>query len=199
MALSENLLGGRLPLLPPAGLDADQHQLYTQLTSKMVAWANKSGFQAATPTGVLIGPFNPMLRSPLISQAVMAMNAAEGAHTALSERVRQVVILTVGAVWQAAYELYAHTAVARQAGFDEATIRALVAGQQPGSLSAEEGVAYEFTHRLSTAHQIDAALYGQALATFGEKGVVDMIYLAGQYMIISGLLNTFAVPAPEAG
>ncbi len=199
MALAENSLGGRLPLLPPAALDADQHQLYTQLTDKMVAWANKSGFQAATPAGVLIGPFNPMLRSPLISQAVMAMNAAEGAHTALSERVRQVVILTVGAVWQAAYELYAHTAVARQAGFDEATIRALVAGQKPAGLSAEEGVAYEFTHRLSTAHQIDAALYEQALATFGEKGVVDMICLAGQYMIISGLLNTFAVPAPPAG
>jgi len=29
--------------------------------------------------------------------------------------------------------------------------------------------------------------------------VVDMICLAGQYMIISGLLNTFAVPAPPAG
>jgi hypothetical protein len=34
--------------------------------------------------------------------------------------------------------------------------------------------------------------------TFGEKGVVDMIALAGQYMTISGLLNTFAVPAPTA-
>ena len=198
MALTENPLGGRLPLLPPAALDADQQHLYTQLSDHMVSWATKSGFQAATPGGVLIGPFNPMLRSPLLSQAVLAMNAAEGAHTALSERVRQVVILTVGAVWQAAYELYAHTAVARQAGFDEATIQALVAGKKPAGLSAEEGVAHEFTHRLSTKHQIDTALYGQALATFGEKGVVDMIYLAGQYMIISGLLNTFAVPAPEA-
>ncbi|AMR27486.1 hypothetical protein A0257_10525 [Hymenobacter psoromatis] len=90
----------------------------------------------------------------------------------------------------------------RPAGLGEAAIQALVAGEKPAGLWAEEGVAHEFTHqlcRLRTTHQIDAALHKQALATFGEKGVVDMIYLAGQYMIISGLLHTFAMPAPEAG
>nr|GFD12194.1 hypothetical protein [Tanacetum cinerariifolium] len=73
---------------------------------------------------------------------------------------------------------------------------ALAAGQKPASLSADEAVAYDFTHRLATTHQVDAQLYEQAIVTFGEKGVVDMIVLAGQYMTISGLLNTFAVPAP---
>jgi 4-carboxymuconolactone decarboxylase len=104
----------------------------------------------------------------------------------------------VGSAWQAAYELYAHTAVARQAGFDEPTIQALVAGQKPSTLAHEESVAYDFVHQLTTTHQIGNELYEQAIVTFGEKGVVDMIYLAGQYMTISGLLNTFAVPAPAA-
>jgi 4-carboxymuconolactone decarboxylase len=128
----------------------------------------------------------------------MAVTAAEGKETALSERVRQVVILTVGAAWQAAYELYAHVAVGRQAGFDEATVQALAAGQKPAALTHDEGVAYDFVQRLTTTHQIDAELYEQAVVTFGEKGVVDLICLAGHYMTISGLLNTFAVPAPTA-
>jgi 4-carboxymuconolactone decarboxylase len=128
----------------------------------------------------------------------MGVTAAEGEHTSLNEKVRQVVILTVGAAWQAAYELYAHVAVGRQAGFDEATLQQLVAGQKPTTLSADEAVAYDFTHRLTTTHQIAPELYEQAIVTFGEKGVVDMIALAGQYMTISGLLNTFAVPAPTA-
>ena len=191
-------LGGRLALLRPADLDADQKKIYQQLQATLVPWAKQSGFQAETADAQLVGPFNSMLRSPLISQAVLGVTTAEGQHTALSERVRQVVILTVGAVWQAAYELYAHTAVAEKAGLDEPTIRALVAGQKPAALSGEEGVAYDFTHRLTTAHQLDAELYEQAVVTFGEKGVVDMIFLAGQYMTISGLLNTFAVPAPPA-
>jgi 4-carboxymuconolactone decarboxylase len=37
-------------------------------------------------------------------------------------------MLTVGAVWQAAYELYAHSAVARQAGLSGDAIRALAGG-----------------------------------------------------------------------
>ncbi len=199
MALSENSLGGRLALLRPDELDSDQKKLYDQLQDTMVPWAKKSGFRAAIADGRLIGPFNAMLRSPLISQAVMKVTATEGKETSLSEQVRQVVILTVGAIWKADYELYAHAAVGKEAGFDEQTVKELVAGQKPGSLSIEEGVAFDFTQRLTAQHQIDTELYERAISAFGEKGVVDMIYLAGQYMTISGLLNTFAVPAPSAG
>jgi 4-carboxymuconolactone decarboxylase len=198
MATFEDNLGGRLALLSPNQLSSDQKKLYSQLQDTMVPWAKKSGFQADTFDDRLVGPFNSMLRSPLISKALMGVTAAEGEHTSLSEKVRQVVILTVGAVWQAAYELYAHTAVAEKAGFDEATIKALVAGQKPTSLAHEESVAYDFTRSLSAEHQISPDLYEQAIVTFSEKGVVDMIYLVGQYMTISGLLNTFKVPAPAS-
>lgn len=198
MATFEDNLGGRLALLSPDQLDADQRKLYEQLQDTMVPWAKKSGFQADTFDDRLIGPFNAMLRSPVISKALMGVTATEGKETSLGEKVRQVVILTVGAAWQAAYELYAHVAVGRAAGLGEATLQALVAGQKPASLSPEESVAYDFTHCLATTHQIDAGLYEQVIVTFGEKGVVDMIALAGQYMTISGLLNTFAVPAPPA-
>ena len=196
MATFGDNLGGRLALLAPDDLTSNQKKLYEQLQATMVPWAKKSGFQAETFDEKLIGPFNPMLRSPEIATAVMGVNKAEGEHTSLTEKVRQVIILTVGAVWQAAYELYAHTAVAEKAGFDEATIQALVAGQKPTGLSLEEGLAYDFTRSLAATHQVDTSLYEHAIVTFGEKGVLDMIFLAGQYMTISAVLNAFAVPAP---
>lgn len=199
MAISEDTLGGRLALLSPDKLDSDQKKLHDQLQDTMVPWANKSGFRADTEDGRLIGPFNAMLRSPLISKAIMGVTSTEGKETSLSEQVRQVVILTVGASWKAAYELYAHAAVGAKVGFDAQTIQALVAGQKPASLSPDEAVAFDFTQRLTNQHQVDSELYERVLLAFGEKGVVDMIYLAGQYMTISGLLNTFAVPAPAAG
>jgi len=197
MTSPEENLGGRLPLLASNDLTSDQHKLYSQLKATMVPWAKKSGFQAETADEKLIGPFNAMLRSPAISQALMGVTAAEGTHTALSEKVRQVIILTVGAVWNAAYELYAHIAVGRKAGLDEQTVQQLAVGRRPEGMSIEEDVAYDFTHQLATTHQIDAVLYERALVAFGEKGIVDMIALAGQYMTISGVLNTFAVPAPS--
>jgi 4-carboxymuconolactone decarboxylase len=198
MATFEDNLGGRLTLLSPDKLDSDQKKLYNQLQDTMVPWAKKSGFQADTFDDRLIGPFNAMLRSPLISKTLLGVTATEGEETSLNEKVRQVVILTVGAIWQADYELYAHAAAGAKAGFDPQTIQELVAGQKPASLSQDESVAFDFTQRLTTQHQIDTELYERALIAFGEKGVVDMIYLAGQYMTISGLLNTFAVPAPAS-
>jgi 4-carboxymuconolactone decarboxylase len=59
----------------------------------------------------------------------------EQKDTSLSQRVRQVVILAVGAVWKANYELYAHAAAARKAGISEDAVRTLAAGGLPDDLS----------------------------------------------------------------
>lgn len=195
---SSSELGGRLALLQPADLTPDQRQLYDQLQNTEIPWAEKSGFQAQTAAKQLIGPFNPMLYSPAIATAMMGLTSALSQHSALPEPVRQVVILTVGAGWQAAYELYAHTAVAHKAGLTEEAIRALAAGQPPVGLSAAEALVHEFTRQLTTTHQIGPDLYQQATETFGEKGLFDMVLLAGQYMTVSALLNAFAIPAPTA-
>lgn len=198
MNTPDNSLGGRLPLLERDELASDQKKLYDKMQDTMVKWADKSGFQAQTSDKKLIGPFNVMLRSPLVSQGMLEFLNAETKHTTLSERVRQVIILTVGAVWQASYELYAHTAVGKKAGLDDQTIAALVAGQSPSTLTPEEHLAHEFTRRLTAEHRVDEALYQQAIDTFGEEGVVNLIYLAGNYMTTSALLNAFAVPAPQS-
>lgn len=196
MVTSDKSLGGRLPLLKPDSLSSGQEKLYDQLKATMVPWAKHAGFKAETDEEELIGPFNPMLRSPEIATALMGVTQTEQQHTSLSAKVREVVILTTGAVWQAAYELYAHTAVAEKAGFDDATIQALVAGQKPDGLSEKEALAYDFTYSLVATHQVNPDLYRRVLEAFEEKGMVDMIALLGQYMTISAVLNTFAVPVP---
>ena len=196
MTHANNSLGGRLALLAPDTLSASQRKLYDQLQATELQRAKQSGFQAQTDTQELIGPFNALLRSPEIATAFMSVISAQHQYSALSQQVQQVVILTVGAVWQAAYELYAHSIVAKKVGINEDAIQALASGQQPVGLSKEEMLAHDFTRQIATVHHISSDLYQQALETFGEKGVVDMLALAGHYMTVSAFLNTFAVPAP---
>ena len=88
MSIPETSLGGRLPLLALASFDADQTNLNAYLAEKILPWAKKTGFQAETAEGQVVGPFNPMLYSPLIAQASLNLTATEQEHTALSERVR---------------------------------------------------------------------------------------------------------------
>ena len=190
-------LGGRLPLLRPDDLTAEQKAVYDLVGRTMVPWAEQAGFQSRTADGALIGPFNPILHSPAMTTAFLRLQEVEAQTTSLAERVRQVVILSVGAVWQSPYELYAHTAAALMAGLPEAAIRELVAGGLPEGLNEAEKVAALFARRLTGGHRVDDGLYGRAEAAFGPKGLVDMIYLAGCYHIVCGLLNTFQVPAPS--
>jgi 4-carboxymuconolactone decarboxylase len=197
MEVSEDMLGGRLPLLDPKKLEGEQKRLYDLIDSTLISWAEASGFRGKTGTGKVIGPFNPNLYSVGITPTWIQLVQAESTTTSLSKRVHEVVILSVGAVWNAPYELYAHAAVARKAGLPEPAIVALVAGSSSDYLSSEEKVAHRFARQLAADHKVDASLYRDAEAIFGQRGLVDMVYLIGIYLLTSALLKAFEIPAPE--
>jgi 4-carboxymuconolactone decarboxylase len=192
----ESLLGGRLPLVDIDRLDAAQRELFEYLQTRVVPWADAAGFRSTTADGKFIGPFNAALRSPTVAGAFLQLQASEERHTSLSDRVRQVVILTVGAAWAADYEIYAHSAVARQCGIPADAVHRLGAGTLPDTVSDDEKVAYRFARQLSTSHRVDDATFVQARNAFGDRGITDLIILAGTYYTVCGLLNVFDVPAP---
>ena len=193
---SRQSLGGRLPLLQPDALKPEQKALYDRIVSQAVPWAESAGFEAKQPDGTLLGPFNCILLSPKVAGSFLDLQAAEGEGTVLSNRVRQVVILTVGAVWNSDYERYAHSAVAKKAGLPEDAIQALCKGEPTTALTQEEQVAQRFTRQITEAHKVDDQLYAEAVAAFGTEGIVDLLILAGCYDTVSSLLNAFQVPAP---
>ena len=193
---SQQSLGGRLPLLQPDALKPEQKALYDRIVTQAVPWAESAGFLAKQADGTLLGPFNCILLSPKIASSFLDLQAAEGEGSVLSNRVRQVVILTVGAVWNSDYERYAHSAVAKKAGLPEDAIQALCKGKPATTLTQEEQVAQRFTRQITEARRVDDQVYAEAVAAFGTEGIVDLLILAGCYDTVSSLLNAFQVPAP---
>jgi len=192
---NENL-GGRLPLLDPKELAPAQAESYKVMDNTLIAWANQSGFVVKTRDGKLIGPFNPSLYSIGITDGFGKFMDAEAKNTKLDKRTRQIVILTVGAVWNSPYELYAHSAEARKVGLPEGAIQALASGESPQGLTSNELVAHRFARQLTAERRVDDDLYRKAKQAFGEEGLVDMIYLIGIYHVTCALLNGFEIPAP---
>jgi 4-carboxymuconolactone decarboxylase len=190
------MLGGRLPLLEPSALSAAQKETYERLNRTWIPWANDVPFQSKLEDGRLIGPFNPILFCPAISSSFLDLQETEQKNTSLSQRVRQVVILAVGAVWKSNYELYAHAAAARKAGISEDAIRMLTTGGLPDELSDQEKIAQRYARQLSAERRVDAALYSAAEHAFGQRGLVEITYLTGIYHTVCGLLNAFEIPAP---
>ena len=197
MSADESALGGRLPLYGRKALEPAQQELDDWLMNVAVPWAKRADFQASTEAGRLIGPFNPALLTPAIASAFLELALAEQKHTSLSKRSREVIILTVGAVWQAPYELYAHCAVARHVGHSDDAARTLAAGGLPQDLTDEEAVTHRVARAVSVEHRLSEALYREAEVMLGAHGVMEAVILTGIYHTVCAILNAFEIPAPS--
>ena len=189
-------LGGRLRLLPVDELDPAQAALHTRLLTTRLARADDAGYRAVLPDGRLLGPFNGFLRTPAISGPQLDWAQAISAG-GLPDDVREVAILTVGAQWEAAYVLYAHSLAARKAGIRDQDIDALCSTRhEPAGVSPEAKLAHRLTVAIVRDHDVPDDLYGEVVETFGESATVTLVALVGQYLVTSALLTCFRVPAP---
>ena len=145
----------------------------------------------------MIGPFNALLHAPAVGAAFIDFHEAEERATPLSVRLREVVILSVGAVWQSAYELYAHRAVAARAGFGPEVVAALAAGEASKELSDEECAAQRFTLELTRERRVSAETYAACDKAVGREGMVAIVLLVAAYTGTCTMLNAFTVPAPS--
>ncbi|ALE82313.1 carboxymuconolactone decarboxylase family protein [Pseudonocardia sp. HH130629-09] len=189
--------GGRLPRNETLDLDDEQCAAVDRIRSGTARWAEESGFAATDDEGGLIGPFNAFVLRPRPGTAFNRWVATDQQESSLPATVREVVILTVGAAWGAAYELYAHTAVARSVGLDENVVQALLDGTAAKVLTGDERVVHRFVDELVRTHRVTDDTYAAAEAALGRDGVLDTVHLTGMYLSVSALLNAFEIPAPD--
>ena len=189
-------LGGRLPLLRPEGLEPEARMLYDRLVNRWRGQA--SPFRNRTDAGELIGPFNACLYAPKIATGFLDMHETEEQVTPLSVRLREVVILSVGAVWECSYELYAHTAVATRAGFSVDTVAALAAGKASNEMTESERAVQRFTLELTRGRRVSNETYSASESTLGRDSVIAIVFLTAAYLGTCAVLNAFAVPGPAS-
>jgi 4-carboxymuconolactone decarboxylase len=174
-----------------------QRDLFEALKATWAAYANKLGVPVTTEDSRLIGPFNSFLLHAEVAAKLGEFQAAEATHTTLPQRVREVVIIAVGAVWRADYELYAQKTVAHKAGLSDHAITTLANGGIPEDLSDHEKIAARLARQLSTLHRVDDEWYREAEQAFGRTGLLDIVAVLGLYHTVCMALTLFEVPAPN--
>jgi 4-carboxymuconolactone decarboxylase len=196
MTPETHALGGRLPLQDPATMGPGQRRFYDVAMAEQHPWSVEAGFQFVTDDERLIGPFNAFLRRPDVSARFGEFSRSAVQSSSVSPKLREVVVLAVGSVWGADYELYAHRILAEGVGISADDAGALASGRCPAGLGDEEELAFELVRALVGTHRVEPALYADALAAFGELGLFDIWALTAVYLGVSSVLNLFAVPAP---
>jgi 4-carboxymuconolactone decarboxylase len=111
------------------------------------------GFIAMRKDGTLMGPWNPWLHEARIGKPIWDLTKALSTQSNLPDPARQVAILVTGAHFRAAYEIYAHVAVAEHDKLPDAKLATIVAGQRPPDLTRDEAVAYDVAAALTGGYR----------------------------------------------
>ena len=134
-----------------------------------------------------------LMWSPDMAASFIDFNDAVRYQISLSDTLRELVILRVGTLCDAAYEVHHHTRIAREVGMSEELIAAAKSGSGAPGLDDTQRLALAVTDDLVKDRRVSDANLPKAIETFGESGLNEIIMLAGCYVMACMLLRTWGV------
>lgn len=145
----------------------------------------------------LIGPFAVMLRSPEVMLRAKAMGDYLRFRNVLPKRVSEMVILVTARQWTQQFEWSHHYKHAMEAGLSKDIAAAIAEGRRPDRMAEDEAAAYDFSIELHRNKSVSDATYARALASFGERGIIDLTGINGYYSFLAMMMNV-ARTAPDS-
>jgi 4-carboxymuconolactone decarboxylase len=134
------------------------------------------------------GPYNPLLRSPVLGQRMFDLLYYLRWNSSVPLRLNEFAILIIGRQWRSQVEWFAHAPLAVKAGLPAEIVAELKTQKRPGNMKPDEAVVYDFVTELTTTHQVSDATFARAKQILGEQQVVDLTTLAGTYITVAMLL-----------
>ncbi len=186
----------RLPIIQSQDLTPAQQRIFDSVTGGKRKTVSSTG-SPVTEEGGLRGPFNALLYSPILGDAVQRVGEAVRFEGTLPAQLRELAILTVAAEWQANFEWWAHEKIARDVGLDEALITGVKTGTLPATVATAQQMVYGFAREVIEHHRVSDERYSAVVAMFGEAAVVELVILLGYYTLVAMTLNVFAVAVPD--
>jgi 4-carboxymuconolactone decarboxylase len=143
------------------------------------------------------GPYNPLLRSPVLGQRMFDLLHYLRWETSVPLKLNEFAILIIGRQWRSQVEWFAHAPLAIKAGLSPDIVADLKAGKRPSDMPPEEAAVYDFVTELTTNHAVSDETFARTKKLLGEQQVVDLTTLAGTYVSIAMLLamSEESVPA----
>ena len=111
-------------------------------------------------------------------------------------RLSEFVILITARQWAQPYEWNAHHALALKGGLSADIISAIADGRRPLRLADDEAIVYTLCEELQRNQSVSDETYAKALATLGDRGVIDTLGLTGYYTMLAMVMNTARTPLP---
>lgn len=188
------MTNSRISALLPSELDVEQKALYDSIVTGPRS-AGPQLFALQDDLGRLNGPFGLMLHIPGIGSALQELGSAVRYRTALTDRVREIAILSVAAATDSEFERYAHERVGRAAGLNEADIEALRTSSFT-SEDATEQIVFDLCRQLLSDEFLGDEQFLRYAARLEARAMLEIVVLVGYYRTLAQMMHVFDVHAP---
>lgn len=133
------------------------------------------------------GPYNSMIRSPVLGQRLFDLFYYLRWQTSVPTRLNEFAILVIGRQWRSQVEWFAHAPLAAKTGLSPDIIADLKAGNRPGNVAEDEALVYDFVTELTTTQKVSDAIFARAKKVFNDQQIVDLTAVAGNYVMVAML------------
>ena len=178
--------GSRLPPVRRDDLDPQGRQEFDALVAQ-TGGASLAGLR---------GPGGLNLHSPKAAVYLNGLSRYLRYESGLAPRVRETAILAVAREMDQQFEWAAHEANALKEGVPRATVDAIKLGCPTAGLDEIDAVVIELGRQALGRHSVDAELFARARRLFGDRALVELTLLMGNYASIAVLLTTFDAQLP---
>lgn len=163
---------------------------FPQLTMDQLTEAQKPlGEQIMKVSSVgLGGPYNPMIRSPVLGQRLYDLFYYLRWQTSVPTKLNEFAILIIGQQWRSQVEWYAHAPLAAKAGLSQEILADLKAGKRPSNMAEDEALVYDLVTELSTTKKLSDDTFARAKKLFNDQQIVDLTAVAGNYVMVAMML-----------
>jgi len=163
---------------------------FPQLTPEELAPGQKPlGDQIMKVSSVgLGGPYNSLLRSPVLGQRIFDLLYYLRWNTSVPLRLNELAIIIVGRHWRSQVEWFAHAPLAIKAGLAPEVVADLKAKKRPANMKPDEEIVFDFVTELIEKKAVSDATFKRARAAMSEQQVVDLTMVAGTYVSVAMLL-----------
>jgi 4-carboxymuconolactone decarboxylase len=145
------------------------------------------------------GPYAMLITSPELLKRYLLMTEYLRQKTSLPHRLNEMAILLEARIWDAQYEWWAHEPLARKAGVPDAIIAAIKDGKRPEVMQQDEAAVYEVVTELLTTKKLSDVTFSKAKQILSEQQVVDLVAVAGFYVMVSAVVAAGRVGIPNGG
>ena len=141
--------------------------------------------------------FRTTVRSPGGLASLIPAGDYIRSGSSLAAREREIVVLRIGWLCGSGYEWTQHVFMGRQAGLTKDEVAAVKTGTDADGWSPADCAVIRACDELYADQFITAATWAALCQHFSEAEIMDVVFIAGHYVTVSMIANSFGVQLDE--